>query len=510
MNHFQGKNPASAALLAALLMAGLLVGSCGNETPTVCDLEGLGVLEGYVYELGQGVPVEISIIALEGPQSGRRVQRAVSDSTGWYHVELATGLYELQVETRESPSASSEMFDRIRVLPRVFRFDLFRGKAQVRIDLPDDLEGETFHVRLFNMDTRSRIAWAKVTNGWLVVDFPLVVPGSYVMELAGGGLAITELLPSARRPEDADLLVVGTESLAVYEIDFQDSYSTISGSLTGSWQLADPDRRPSIDIFAPDSTKIGRGPVESDGTFTCAFTHPQTVRLMASYDYLSRWFGGDSMATATVFDVQPGGRITGVDMVGSGIQVQLDGPGELAFYAPTITVRDENGREQHPELYSDNPFWVCNLAPGRHYLKVEGFCNDERYATQWFGGGASLESAAPIDLAAGELRSITMVLQEGGRISGTLLRADGTTPYTVDFGLFDAEGTPLCDRYDQWRGFDEGQYHFRGLADGAYHLAVQLMYDEPWWYPGTLDFDQAEAIVIENLEPVTELDWKLP
>lgn len=510
MFHFPCKPPQAAVLLFAFVLTAVLLSSCGNETPTICDTEGLGVLEGYVYECGEGVSTDVSARFLEGPQSFRSAHQTVSDSTGWYHLELPSGLYELEVDPNGLNISSSEYFDRIRVLPRVFRFDLHRGRAEVRIGLPDDLDGARFRVDLTNDDHDRVHEWVEAENGQLLVPFRLLVPGSYALRLDGGDLMGARYFPNALEFEDGDRMVVGTLTPAVYEIDLRDSYASISGSITGSWQLADGGWRPSVTAYGEDGLRLGSQGVDSDGTFTCGFAFPRKVRLAAENRSINQWFGGDSLENATVFDLQPGDRITGVDLVESGIRLQLDGPGDRSFHQPDVTLRSESGMELDAGTSFGSPVWINNLPAGRYYLHVDGFCEDEPWASQWYGGSESFAGAVPIDLAEGALVSVLMDLVEGGRVSGTLLRADGTTPSRVDFGLHDAEGGVLCGGYDQWRGFDNGAFRFQGLADGAYYLAAQLKYDEPWWYPGTLNFDEAEPIVIENHAAVTGLDWRLP
>ena len=501
----------SSYLVTAVLLALLFLGSCDNETPTMCPTTGVGVLEGYLLVLDQGVSAKIAARALEGPSPGRLTHITASDSTGWYRLELPAGLYRLEVDPYGPLSGYSDLYDTIRVLPRVFRFDIKRGRAEVRIGMPDDEEGKRFYLRIAGEDHNSISESAMVQEGLLVFDYPMLVPGAYTMRLQGGNLTDQYYLPGYRNHQDADFLEVGLTEAATYEASFGDSYASISGSISGSWQKTGEIWNPSVEVVTPDSMRIGYKGVSSDGDFTCGFLLPQTVILSSEYRGVIQWMGGDTFKTARVFDLQPGDRITGVTVVESGIQIRLDGPGDLVYHRPSLTIRDESGRNYNPYSNSNNPFSVCNLRAGRYYVQVEGYCEDKIWARQWYGGVESLEGAIPIDLAEGELRQIVMELELGGSIEGNLFRADGSRPYYIEFGLFDAGGEPQCTAWwQQWRRFDEGFFRFQGLENGDHYRGVKTTGDEMWWYPGTREFTEAIPVVIVNHEAVTDVNWVLP
>ena len=510
MEHHPANKRNSVFWVAGALLALLFLGSCNSETPTMCPRTGVGVLEGYLRVMGQGVSATIRARTLGDGHNGTIAAAAVSDSTGWYRLELPTGLYQLEVDPGSSTTSSSELYDTIRVLPRVFRFDIKRGRAEVRIGMPDDLEGTRFNMYLRGQGLHSMYESAEVEEGLLVFEYPVLAPAAYTMEIYGGGLADNYYVPGFSNSSDGDLLEVGLTEPAVYEVDFKNSYASISGSITGSWQMSDVFWYPSMEVVSPDSTWIGKGDCNQDGTFTCGFLLPQPVFLRSRYHGVDQWVGGGSFDTARMFDLEPGDRITGVAVVESGIKVLLDGPGDLVFHRPTITIRGASGDEFYPDPDWENPFTVNNLRPGRYYLYLEGYCKNEIWAHQWFGGTETIDGAIAIDLAEGELRQISMTLIEGGRIEGNLLRASGTRPRKVNYGLFDPAGEPVCSEYLQWRLFDHGVFKFQGLADGDYFLGVRIGGDEIWWYPGTREFTEASPLPVENHGTLTDINWTLP
>jgi len=376
--------------------------------------------------------------------------------------------------------------------------------------MPDDEEGRHYNLRIRAGDNNSISESATVQEGFLVFDYPVLVPGAYSMKLRGGDLTDAYYLPGTRDPADADLMEVGLNNAATFEIDFGDSYVSISGNISGSWQLAGESRSPAVEVVSSDSRVFGHGNVDSAGDFTCGFLLPRTVLLRSNYRDLVQWIGGDSFETARVFDLQPGDRITGVSVIESGIRILLDGPGDLVYHRPSVIIRDDSGWEFHPYTYSDNPFSICNLKPGRYYVQVEGYCDDEVWARQWYGGAESQAGATPIDLAEGELHQIVMELVQGGRIEGNLVREDGSQPYAIEFSLFDAGGEPLCSGYSPWRYFDKGEFKFQGLVNGDHFLGVRTAGDKIWWYPGTWEFTAASPLSIVNHEAIIDVDWVLP
>jgi hypothetical protein len=496
-------------ILTGILITVLTISSCGNESPTMCPLEGVGALEGYLMSSGQGVSAEIWARSMEGPSERMVLHSTVSDSTGWYRLELATGLYRLEVDGGLFSVSSRETRDVIRVLPRVFRFDLERGRAEVRIGMPAEFEGQRMTLWVNGKDHQNGRQREAIQDGWVHFNFPALQPGSYTMEISIPSSNLRYYLPGTMDIFEADSLIVDTNRVTIHETDFRDTYASVSGSITGSWQEGRSGSM-RVEAYSVDLKGVGATNCLTDGSFTFGIILPQEIRLKATLNGVGQWMGVESIGDQGVFDLQPGDRITGVDMVESGIQVLLDGPGDLTVHKPSVTILDEEGNEYLPSVYRDNPFYVGNLRPGRYYLQVVGHCENEIWAPQWYGGAEIVADATPIDLAEGELRRIVMELVEGSRIEGELLEPDSQRPDRVSCGLFGLDGEPICSQYYPWRYFDEGLFSFTGLPNGEFLLAARTDRYNYWWYPGTEKFDEAVPIVIENHTSVTDLSWLLP
>jgi len=503
------KIPRFASVVLLTLAAGLILSSCGNETPTICPIEGYGALEGYVRSSGQGISINIVAIAEEGDHFGVTQFQARSDSTGWYHLDLPSGLYRVEVRPGDLMSTSFKSPDTIRVTPRVIRFDLERCRAEIVISMPAGFEGLSFFMAMEDDDGRVRIN-ERQEDGRLHFVFPAILPGSYTMELDQWRLKEPIFLRRPTAPGYASHLWVDTDRVARFELDYLETHSSISGTASGG--CLEEGNRPSLSGFSADSLEVGEMQCDADGSFEWITLIPREVRLLSKIGDTHWWIGGDSFETASVFDLNSGDRITGVDFAVSGFQVRLDGPGNLTVHQPGVLVLDDGGNVVVEAQYYGNPFTVCNLRPGRYYLEVFGFCSEQFWAPQWYGGGNTRADAVAIDLAAGEFRRLEMVLLTGGIIAGELLTSAGELADREALALFTSSGEPLCSDYRNWRHSPDGRFSFPGLADGRYFLAamVRTVPDELWWYPGTAEFTEATALTIEGAGSVTNLSWELP
>ncbi len=498
----------AASLLTAMiapLLALMLLASCTVDSPPDDFVHEVGAVEGYVLVAGQGTALDINARSLV--TGGTRVTSSTeSDSTGWYRLDLPTGFYRLETELWSGGRRVSAYDDSVEVGPGVLHRDLLRGVAEIGIRVPPELEGRHCSLRLdglFSTYSDSR-ASAIVSDGLLGFTLPALQPGDYRMQLEGLGQNL--YLPGTLMSAEADTLTVGAQDTAVYTLDLAGAYATISGAATGSWQSA---LSASLGVYAVSEggMLLAVAGCAQDGTFVLGLFTPQDVRLRFVSSGVEQWCGGDSFETASVFPLRPGDHITGVTYVESGIEVRLEGPGHQFEYRAEVFVRDETGREFQRDTVYGNPFVICNLRPGRHYLRLEGLCDDQIWASQWYDGAPGPADAVPIDLQPGELRQVVINLVEGGRISGDLLTHDGDRPEYARIGIHDGAGDPLCG-YPSY--VEEGVYSFRGLADGDYYLAADLLGDDVWWYPGTTVFAEASAIVISGFGTVSDLDWSLP
>jgi len=492
------------AIACASLVALL---SCEDDENCVYPNFQVGAVEGYVLVAGEGRSVLVGARTQEGLSRGEVVARVQSDSTGWYRFELPTGLYRIETDPSAGIVHTSRLTDTITVTPSVQRFDLLRGSLTLLIHMPPDLEGERYRALIRSSYFPSPSSEVlQVEDGTLRFEYSVLPLGGYRASLDVWSGSARIYLPAAHDEDEAEIIEVGADEPVTYEASFVESFASIMGSVTGSWQEGS-DYFPFVEAFSSPSTTIAGISCEDDGTFYIPLLAAVPVRLSTSIHGIEQWVGGASYEEARLFNLQAGDRVTGVDIRESGIEVTLQGPGAPAHYRPTMRLLDAAGNRK--EIWDQsNRLTICNLAPGEYRLLVYGYCDGQTWASQWYDGAETLGEATPIVLGEGELKRISMSLVEGGRIAGRILTSGGAVLDDFLLRIVDAEGNPLCG---EWEVFTGGQFSYTGLADGAYHLAVRPPGSyEPWWYPGTHEFESATPIEIRDHEAVTGVEWSLP
>lgn len=499
----------AAPWLALLPLLPLLLVSCTGEIGPDAALREVGAVEGYALVAGRGESLKIVASLLTAGNyydyTDEVMAETWSDSTGWYRLEVPAGRYILDTRSTAGGSTIRSKPDTVQVTPHVLRHDLRRGLARVRVRVPPAWEGRSCSLRLETATRYDCNGYDRVEDGWADFEYRAVEPGPYLLEFSGpnGG---DFFLPGSLTETGADTLTVGLETAVSYEGDFTETYATISGRVTGSWQLA-PVQSLSVAAYTTESRQVSFDDCGPDGSFEIVLAIPQDVRLLFYCGGASRWHGGLTFATATNFALQAGDRITGIDVVEGGLEIWLDGPGVMTHHDVDLEVCDEAGNVLMSQSAWHNPIRIGNLLPGRVLLRLDGICERQTWAGQWFDGAASPADATPIEVVAGERRRLDVSLTPGGSIAGAVREADGASPGPVQVTVCDDRGEPLCE---QWSYFSGGIFSFVGLADGDYFLKALTDEGSPWWYPGANAFEGAVAVGIVGHAAVTGLSWTLP
>lgn len=488
---------AGALLPAAALAASLLLAlvSCSDDEPATCPTFQVGAVQGYVRVAGSGAALTVGARAQAGPGNGEIVASTVSAADGWYRLELPTGRYRLEVEPSRGTIISGDPRDTLTVTPQVRRHDLVRGRAELTLSLPDSFESTWFTLYLNARSSFGEHARARVEGGALRFVFPALQPATYAARLS----------PSYGY-SGGDSLRVGTEAVATRAVDLRSGGATIAGHVTGSWQLAGV-AVPYVEAVDAQQRGFGSFACDADGAYALPLLEARPVRLLVRLESSYQWLGGDGFATARVFAPAPGERLEGADLVESGLDLRLQGPGDWFVQRAEIVVRDADGQDVRTVTAFSAREVLGNLPPGRYYVGIGEACPDEIWAPQWYDGAAEAAAATPIDLAAGQLRRLDITLATGGRIAGELRTAAGAVPGPATCRLSDANGVSLCRGGILLIG---AHFDFAGLPDGDYYLSASAAPGSWWWYPGTSDHTQATAITVTGHAAVTGLSWRLP
>jgi hypothetical protein len=344
---------------------------------------------------------------------------------------------------------------------------------------------------------------ADIHDGLAAFDLRLVPPGAYIMRLRANDETSEFYLPGTHQLSDADTLRVGTGE-TVYELDLRDRHVSVSGHITGSWQPQELRMKASL-VAADGRTPVGVS-CEADGSYRLDLLVPEPVKLYTQCASVGQWYGGATEATATVFDLQPGDHLNGVDLTEGSLRLRLEGPADRLVNHAQFLLRREGGADLQLSWLDGNPTVVPNLSPGRYRLYLYGHCRGEPWQPQWYESAAREAGAQPVDIEAGGIRDVTVALLAGGSISGRFTRDGGLLPYGLNVMVYDRDGVTVCDRADYMA---EGQLRLDGLADGEYYLSV-VFAGAAWWYPGTAVFTEATRLTITDGGAVTGVVWPLP
>ncbi len=507
MNNLQREIRTGIIILSALALLTVGLSACSDDD-LVCPDYQIGAIEGYITEAGE--PAEgIDVVVSEYYSLQKMWARP--DSSGHFRFDLANGLYLYSIHEAGSDVIGFSTQDSIRVASNVVPLNFTFGQAEVRVSLPPELEGRRCLLWMSGRQMDRGGASTTVVDGQASFSVHRLNPGAYTMSFSAGTLTVD--FPPASPPDaPLDTLQVGTEMPATFAIDLSGSYASLQGAVTGAWQTLGGSP-PSVKIYSPDSEPLGRVTPDADGNFTVGVLTP-TRFVLKVYDWsgLSFFYGGDSPASATQFDLKPGDRLTGIEIPEARIRLTLRGPGGMINHRAAARLIDPQGYEHDITTYSyHEPLVIGGLAPGRYFLQVNGYKSRQTWAAQWYGGADSLAAATPIVVSAGAAVDLVMDLVPGGSIAGQVVLFGSQPLVPISCALFDSTGQPLAgDDRNYWDTYDSGACSFPGLPDGTFYLAAKQSYsDDPVWYPGTRDFAQATPITLTDHNAVTGLTWDL-
>ena len=488
-------------VFAVIALAALLVlGACMSELPQVGPVSDIGVVEGRVTEssLGVAATVHFSYAADDRIEANVTV---LADSTGWYHAELPVGAYNVRLGFPNRYVSASSDADTVKVGRCVRRRDFTRTRAQVAITVPAVFEGAVAYLSAGGPGYRASSSM-RVKDGIAAFDLRLLPPAKYAMRFRPGNNWYSFLLPGTEVAAEADTLDARA-GLATYALDLRARHASLAGTVTGSWQLS-PDNM-TIEAVGLDGQTVADAECAADGTFRLDTLMPKPVKIVTRHNSIENWHGGTSLATATVFNLQPGDHVENLAITEGGITIRFQGPGQRVPLQHSVVLQREDGGNIYLMWKYGDPLRITNLPGGRYRLRVGGYCFQEPWQPQWYDVATDVDGAVPIDVVAGAVQSITMELRAGGSISGRVTNGGGPVSYAYNVYVGDGTGADLCDRSIYTDG---DQLLLDGLPDGDYCLSL---FDRVgrWWYPGTRDLAQATRLTIAGGNALTGLVWPL-
>ena len=475
--------------------------SCTAELPSNVPSSSIGVVEGYLLEANQPVAARLEFSDIDNPDYDVRMT-TFADSTGWYHAELPLGVYSYRIVVGNAMTFQTSR-DSVTVGRAVRRLDLERGRARVEAALPSVFEGREIWLRAA-MARYGQSYRTVVADSVAAFDLRLLPVGAYSLRLDVGSRSGDLVVISVDGGVDADTLRVSAGAVSYHMSEFRSTYASIAGTVTSSPGFS----ATGIDVEARSTTGsfYAGADCDAEGRYRIDLLQPAAMKLYLRFRGIERWFGGDSHATATVYELQPGMHLAGVDLSGGAMRIRCEGPGDLIDNLGRFILRDASGVDTELSYLYTNPLSVELLRPGRYTLRSLGGCASDPWQPQWFDGAGESADATPIDIVAGQVRDLTMTLTAGSHIAGVLTVQTGSVPPLVYVSIHDADGDEFCGRdVPIWNS----RLFLPGLPDGDYQLAIPRN-SGVWWYPGTWAQGEAATIAIRDQVAVEGLIWPLP
>ena len=461
-------------------------------------------MEGYLLECGQPVAAKLDF---RTRGSAGIVSRVVvtPDSTGWYRVELPIGEYtvDLNMDVDWSLRTYNDCEDdTVRVGRAVRRRDFRRGRVLAGIRVPARHNDASAELRLIRTDA-SASASTTVVDGIATFDLRLVPARDYVLRFEPGDGGATVFLPGTYLIAGADSIHVG-EAPVHYEADLNGRYARIEGRVTGSWQLTN---MPMVvhGVSASGSTRNSVA-CAADGTFGMDLIAPDYVRMASDCNGMTQWFGGTTSGTATLYALEPGQLISGLELREGGLRLRFESPDLVTEDYGTIKLKLADGRTWYHDAWYQSIVDLPNLLAGDYRLQVVGGCAREPWRPQWYNGADDEADAQVLTVVEGSFAEATIVLQLGGVFRGRFVGDPVLMRDDYPIRLHDSTGAVLCE-WGTWSNAED--FEWRGLGDGVFLLSTRIE-GLTWWYPGTWELGEAEALVATGDAVVDGLVWQLP
>jgi len=542
--------------LSTQLALALLLIWCGCEDSTrPCQLQvPSGRIQGHVRS--GGLPLRARIIAeavLAGSGEQAYYQTDLSDH-GAYSLDVPAGLYKLSLRALDSGGTYHYTGAELgygQIPPDTFlvddhkspvEIDFALGGLTLQLDLSSRSDGERGEVFLYRRDDDGTVRYPSYVDHHDIeieagrLDFLIagVLPGEYQVELVldgrygdcdcdYGGEHIW--LPGTRIRSESPWYVVGADSVTVLECELAAEPARIEGRVSGAWRAMGGSREPMVSLVSPDSLSV-RGPHRTaiDGSFSFDIQRPEPVKLLVTQYGVEQWVGGPGFDEATVYPLQSGETISGVEFVQSGVRVLL---AATDFFIGTMDFRFHDPADltllatASINFEYDHHLSIPNLWPGDFLLFVcpEGQWQGRYdWRTQWLDRVNDPEQAQLITIAAeGDIVPINLTLECGGVITGRLEGGEEAVSSYCILVTSAGEKT-LWGHSDTWASGLE--YEILGLPDGDFKIGAVPRYPgetqpDPSlagvvWYPDTIDWDAAGVIEIQEAARVTDVVIVMP
>lgn len=508
-------------LPACLLCCGL---ACDDDDGARPCTGNVGLVHGYVRIAGEA-PARATFVWIESTDGGglpHTETRTTVDSTGWYELRVPVGDYVLDLYGypygwRYARAGMVHRIggraDTLSVSPRPLRIDMELGAATIDLLAPASLDTTQFVALEFVPDDpevgRNIRDSVWPSGGRVLFEARPLAPGTYRLRVEVADLAYW--LPGTLDPDQAARITVAADARATYTGALVAPWH-LSGQVLGAWRALGLDP-PDVRAFGPDSTLLAGASAGASGVYHLTIPLPIPARIAVD-DWC--WVGGEDFGHAAVFAGAPGESVTVPPLVRSGLECHIEPPDPLLDLRAVATLVDAQGRSAIPPGFrapNSNPLVFPCLPPGTYYLKLSPLGRSQRWCPQWYGRTDDFAQAMPIVIPTeGAVAQIRMLLSGCGTITGRVLQPGGAPAGGRSVELFPADDPPQGTERAGIAAVTDaetGEFALRFVNDGAYRLGVRRTFTTLVWYPGTLAWDEAATVTLEDFGEVLGLEWTL-
>jgi hypothetical protein len=508
------------AILCALILHQF---SCDNNT--TCGTDSLvGRVEGYLLSAGEPFQARINISGSTSdyPRFRGHVE---SDSTGWYSFELPVGEYRLEINTNgprirfnEFETSYNNSIDSFELTSGTHRRDIHCGALKYELSAPPELNGMRLSLSLHYTGPLQGISFNQsvdVRNSQAVFDFNCLLPGQVRLSVQNAHFGSNQgrhyWLPIGASEETAALVDIPTNAFATQQ-DSLPALGCIKGEVHGSWETFNRNT-PSIQAWSTDSTLVASTHVNSIGEYFFALFSADTVFIRTEISRLEQWYGGSSFLEATPVHVEMGTDVQLDPMIESGLAINIDDFQDWPsseFSCSLLRADGTTVNNQALRWHGDPPHQISNVPPGQYFLHVKRSDESGAWCEQYYNHALTLAKATQIEVPPdGQTTSVSLHLIPGGEIAGKVMNSQGRP---ADWNRVYAIPTKLATdfKYSDWISRDNGTFRIPGLPDGSYLVGVRNSPYTYYYYPGTLNPEEAIQVEIVNQGTIPNLTWSFP
>ncbi|MBK7048179.1 MAG: hypothetical protein IPH48_17085 [bacterium] len=519
----------------------LLTAGCSDEPAPLAPVTGACVVQGAISApFTAGTEGSIYFQRVDGRNLGIEV---LTDVAGRYRTEVPAGDYVitayvagLTVRARADGDVANIWVepDTLRLeageLPREIDFRL--GVVALTGGNLAGLDGWSVRARLYPIREDGRFPYsmgsssADIEDGRFRLEIGPAVSGTCRIQVTvqrdWSTQGETFWLPDVVDGDEGATYRVGADSLTVVTAAWP-APSRLTGTISGAWMDLGA-YAPSMSAFNADSVIVA-GPLRVDGFghFVLPFLRQEPVRLLIAGSGSQAWIGGSDFDEATVFPLEAGVTVSGIDQAISTVLVRTT----LEMYDPGVNsaqleLRDPTSHalvSSHYFNFNDFDGLTC-MPPGQYLARITTTSSDRIWRNQWYDRATTPESATLITIpAGGGAMGLDIVLERGGVISGTVVNSHpGAAWGYVEVTGEDSE-TVLHSQYIGGLS-PGGDFLLAGLEDGRYKVGLRFQWftggeQGEWievesWYPGTSDWATAGVIEISGADTVSGVVLPVP